>query len=47
MCIEAGYGEVVKHMEKGAEVRIRKYLKDEDYNVKVIIYSMERGVHIC
>jgi cobalt-precorrin-5B (C1)-methyltransferase len=47
ICIEAGYGQVVKHMEKGAEDRIRKYLKDENYNVKVIIYSMERGVNIC
>lgn len=47
ICIEAGYGQVVRHMEKGAEDRIRKYLKDEDYNVKVIIYSMERGVDIC
>lgn len=47
ICIEAGYGSVVKHMERGAEERIRKYLKDENYNVKVIIYSMERGVNIC
>lgn len=47
ICIEAGYGSVVKHMERGAEERIRKYLKDENYNVKVIIYSMERGVDIC
>lgn len=47
ICIEAGYGKVVAHMELGAENRIRKYLKDEDYKVKVIIYSMERGVAIC
>ncbi|WP_353092656.1 cobalt-precorrin-5B (C(1))-methyltransferase CbiD [Tissierella praeacuta] len=47
ICIDAGYGEVVRHMEKGAEDRIRKYLKDENYKVKVIIYSMERGVDIC
>lgn len=46
ICIEAGYGEVVKNMERGAEEKIRKYLKDEDYPVKVIIYSMERGVDI-
>ena len=31
-------------MERGAEERVKKYLKDEDYPVKVIIYSMERGV---
>lgn len=47
ICIKAGYGEVAKHMERGAEARIRKYLKDEDYKVRVIIYSMERGVDFC
>ena len=47
ICIEAGFGEVVEHMEKGSEERIKKYLKDEDYIVKVIIYSMKRGVDIC
>ncbi|HZJ82334.1 MAG TPA: cobalt-precorrin-5B (C(1))-methyltransferase CbiD, partial [Clostridia bacterium] len=47
ICIEAGYGQVVKEMEKGAENRIKRYLKDEDLEVKVIIYSMERGVDIC
>lgn len=47
ICIEAGYGKVVRHMERGAEERIRKYLKDEKYKVRVIIYSMERGVEIC
>lgn len=41
ICIQEGYGEIVKEMEKGGEKRIRKYLKDEDYQVKVIIYSME------
>jgi len=46
ICIEAGYGEIVKHMEGGAEEKIRKYLKDENYPEKVIIYSMERGVDI-
>lgn len=47
ICIEAGFGQVVRHMEKGAEDRIKKYLKDEEFKVKVIIYSMERGVEIC
>jgi len=47
ICIEAGYGQVLRAMEKGAEDRIRKYLKDENYKVRVIIYSMERGVEIC
>jgi len=47
ICIEGGYGEIVRRMEKGAEERIKRYLKDENYNVEVIIYSMERGVEIC
>lgn len=47
ICINSGYGKITRLMERGAEDRIRKYLKDEDYKVKVIIYSMERGVDIC
>ena len=46
ICIDEGFGEVVYDMEKGAEDRIKKYLKDEKYLVKVIIYSMERGAFI-
>ena len=46
LCVEAGYGDIVKDMEMGAEERIKRYLKDEDYPVQVIIYSMERGVHM-
>lgn len=44
ICIDKGYGQIVALMEKGAEERIKRYIKDEDYKVKVIIYSMERGV---
>lgn len=44
ICIEAGYGEIIRDMERGAEDRIRKYLKDENYPVRVRIYSMERGI---
>jgi len=47
ICFEEGYANVVKAMEKGAEERIKRYLKDENYKVRVIIYSMERGVEIC
>lgn len=47
ICIEAGYGSIVRLMEKGAEERVKRYLKDENFKVKVIIYSMERGVGIC
>ena len=47
ICIENGFANVVKKMEEGAEERVRKYLKDEDFQVEVIIYSMEKGVKIC
>lgn len=47
ICIEEGYGTIVRRMERGAQMRIKKYLKDESYDVKVIIYSMERGVETC
>lgn len=46
ICIEEGYSEVVYDMESGCEERIKKYLKDENYPVDVIIYSMERGAFI-
>ncbi len=46
LCIDEGYGEVVKDMEKGCEERIQRYLKDENYSVKVLIYSMEKGVFL-
>lgn len=46
ICIEEGFGDVVVDMERGCESRIRKYLKDDNYPVKVIIYSMERGAFL-
>lgn len=46
ICIENGYKEIVRDMEKGCEDRIRKYLKDENFPVRVIIYSMERGINM-
>lgn len=47
ICIDEGYGSIVKLMEKGAEDRIRKYIKDEEFNIEVRIYSMDRGINIC
>lgn len=47
VCIKHGYASIVKHMEEGAEYRIRRYLKDDDVNIKVRIYSMKRGLDIC
>ena len=44
--IDAGYGHVVREMEKGAEKRVNKYIKDDDVKIKVKMYSMERGVDI-
>lgn len=46
ICIENGYGQVVENMERGAEKRINKYIKDNDVKINVKMYSMERGVDI-
>lgn len=46
IAIEEGYGHVIRQMEKGAEYRIKKYLRDNEIKIRVIIYSMERGVDI-
>lgn len=47
ICCDEGFGNIVHQMENGAEKRIKKYLKDEDIDIKVKIYSMERGLNIC
>lgn len=47
ICIDNGYDEIVYDMERGCEEKIKVYLKDEHYPVKVIIYSMERGAFTC
>lgn len=47
ICIDKGYGKLVELMEKGAEARIKRYIKDEDFDIEVRIYSMERGVDLC
>lgn len=47
ICIDEGYGRVIKDMEIGAEKRVKRYLKDESLDIEVIIYSMERGRYTC
>lgn len=42
--IELGYEDIIYQMENGAEKRVKRYLKDEDIDVKVLIYSMKRGI---
>ena len=44
VCLDSGYGSIKSDMEKGAEMRVKRYIKDEDFKVEVKIYSMERGV---
>ncbi len=44
ICFEEGYGHIVRAMAQGCRERARKYLKDENYPLEVIIFSMERGV---
>ena len=44
LIIEAGCEEIFKAMTKGCEDRIRRYLKNESFNIRVIMYSMDYGV---
>lgn len=41
---ENGHGEIVRSMELGAASRVRKYLKDDEIEVEVRMYTMERGL---
>ena len=38
---------IIGDMERGAEERIRTYLKDDRVKVQVGIYSMNRGLYGC
>lgn len=42
--IQTGYKSIFEDMKKGCIERIRKYLKDDDFDVDVYIYSMKYGV---
>ncbi|HWR62358.1 MAG TPA: cobalt-precorrin-5B (C(1))-methyltransferase CbiD [Clostridia bacterium] len=44
LIIEAGYREIFGAMTRGCEDRIRRYLKNDGLNVRVIMYSMDYGV---
>lgn len=44
LCVESGYKQAIIEMQRGAEARIKRYLKDPDLNVRVYIYSMEGGL---
>ena len=44
LIIENDYKSVIEDMTKGCEYRIRRYLKDEKFNIKVIMYSMDYGI---
>ncbi len=41
--IEQNLQYIIRDMECGAEKRIKKYLKDEDIKITVLIYSMKHG----
>ena len=42
--IDAGYQNIVKDMNRGCVERIRKYIKDDLFDIDVITYSMKFGV---
>jgi cobalt-precorrin-5B (C1)-methyltransferase len=41
---ENGYNQIFTAMRQGCETRIRRYVKDEKFQVDVILYSMEYGL---
>lgn len=42
--IDEEYEFIIEDMVKGAEFRIKRYLKDEDFDIEVLMYSMELGI---
>ncbi|KNF07344.1 cobalt-precorrin-5B C(1)-methyltransferase CbiD [Gottschalkia purinilytica] len=42
--IENGYEKVIGDMTKGCIDRIKRYLKDEEFDIDVVMYSMDYGV---
>ncbi|MFY9139731.1 MAG: hypothetical protein WAO30_03060, partial [Thermacetogeniaceae bacterium] len=42
--LKAGYQSILQKMKKGCMERLRKYLKDDDFDIEVWIYSMKYGV---
>jgi cobalt-precorrin-5B (C1)-methyltransferase len=43
--VQEDLGYIISKMEKGAETRVKKYLKDDDIKVEVKMYSMKRGMN--
>ena len=42
--LKAGYQSILQEMKKGCMERLRKYLKDDEFDIEVCIYSMKHGV---
>jgi len=41
--IESGHKKAIEEMKKGCVERVKSYIKDKDFNIEVIMYSMEYG----
>lgn len=42
--IKSGFRSILQDMKRGCIERLRKYLKDNDFDIEVYIYSMKYGV---
>lgn len=42
--IQEGFGEIVKNMKKGCIEYLKRYVKNDDVDIDVLIYSMEYGL---
>ncbi len=44
LILDNGYGQILQEMRQGCITRIKKYVKDEKFDINVLLYSMEHGV---
>lgn len=44
MVRQEGYDEIIKQMSQGCRDRIRKYVKDPEFNIDIIFYSLQTGL---
>ncbi len=42
--IKSDYREIIKDMVVGSESRIKRYVKDEEFDIGVVMYSMDLGI---
>ena len=44
LILDENYGSIIHHMQQGCVERLQRYVKDDDFDIDVIFYSLELGV---